>query len=127
MRILMAFGRCVALAATLSAFTATASGAQRSAADEDARHVVVAAGRYLGQAVAAVIGLLDVELIVLHGSVADLGEPWLPAVRDEAGRRSLGLLSRETTIEVAPPVGDIVIMGASALLITAELGLTVGR
>ncbi len=97
------------------------------AGDEDARRVVVAAGRYLGQAVAAVIGMLDVELIVLHGSVAQLGEPWLSAVRDEAGRRSLGLLSRETTIELAPPIGDFVIMGASALLITAELGLTVGR
>ena len=49
------------------------------------------------------------------------------AVRDEASRRSLGLLARDTTIDVAPPIGDFVVMGASALLITAELGLTVGR
>jgi N-acetylglucosamine repressor len=97
------------------------------AGDEEARRVVVASGRYLGQVVATVIGVLDVQRIVLHGSVTDLGEPWLAAVRDEASRRSLGLLSQTTSIEFAPPIGDFVIMGASALLITAELGLMVGR
>lgn len=97
------------------------------AGDEPTREIVASAGRYLGQAIAGLIGVLDVERIVLHGSVADLGEPWLAAVRDEASRRSLGLLARDTTIELAPPIGDFVVMGASALLITAELGLTVGR
>ena len=98
-----------------------------AAGDEETRRIVVAAGRYLGQVVAALIGVLDVERIVLHGSVTELGEPWLAAVRDEAARRSLGMLSSETRIELVRPIGDIVVMGASALLITAELGLTVGR
>jgi len=97
------------------------------AGDEEARRAVVAAGRYLGQAVASLIGVLDIERIVLHGSVAGLGEPWLEAVRDEAGRRSLGLLAERVTIELAPPIGDLVVMGASALLLTGELGLAVGR
>jgi predicted NBD/HSP70 family sugar kinase len=97
------------------------------AGDEDARQIVVAAGRSLGQVVAGMIGLLDVERIVLHGSVTGLGELWLEAVRDEARRRSLGLLSRNVTIEMAPLGGDLVVMGASALLLTAELGLAVGR
>ena len=66
-------------------------------------------------------------MIVLHGSVTQLGEPWLDAVRDEAGRRSLGLLSQDVSIELAEPIGDLVVMGASALLLTAELGLAVGR
>jgi hypothetical protein len=56
-----------------------------------------------------------------------LGEPWLEAVRDEAGRRSLGLLAKDVSIELAAPIGDLVVMGASALLLTAELGLAVGR
>jgi hypothetical protein len=67
--------------------------------------------------------VLDIEHVVLHGSVAQLGEPWLAAVRDEARRRSLGLLSKDVSIELAPPIGDLVVMGASALLLTAELGL----
>ena len=93
--------------------------------DEEARRIVVAAGRYLGQVVAGLIGVLDVERILLHGSVASLGEPWLGAVRDEAWRRSLTLLAQDTSIELAPPIGDLVIMGATALLLTAELGLAV--
>jgi predicted NBD/HSP70 family sugar kinase len=95
--------------------------------DEEARRIVVGAGRALGQVVAGMIGFLDIERIVLHGSVASLGQPWLEAVRDEARRRSLGLLSRDVTIELAPTTDDLVVMGASALLLTAELGLAVGR
>ena len=94
--------------------------------DEATRAVVVAAGRHLGQMVASLIGILDVERIVLHGSVASLGDEWLDAVRDEAQRRSLALLARETRIERAEPIGDLVVTGASALLLTAELGLTAG-
>jgi hypothetical protein len=77
--------------------------------------------------IGGLIGVLDVERIVLHGSVTSLGEPWLDAVRDEAGRRSLGVLARDVSIELAAPIGDPVVMGASALLLTAELGLAVGR
>ena len=95
--------------------------------DWDARRIVVNAGRVLGRAVAAVIGVLDIEHIVLHGSVAHLGDPWLDAVRDEARSRSLGLLAKDVTIELAPPIGDLVVMGASALLLAAELGLAGSR
>jgi predicted NBD/HSP70 family sugar kinase len=101
--------------------------ASLNSGDENTRRIVVSAGRYLGQVVAGLIGVLDVERIVLHGSVAALGEPWLEAVRDEAGRRSLGLLAKDVSIELAAPIGDLVVMGASALLLTAELGLAVGR
>ncbi|MEO5704088.1 MAG: ROK family protein [Candidatus Limnocylindrales bacterium] len=95
--------------------------------DEPVRRIVVTAGRFLGQMVAGVIGVLDIEHIVLHGSVAQLGEPWIDAVRDEARRRSLRLLSQDVSIELAEPIGDLVMMGASALLLTAELGLAAGR
>jgi N-acetylglucosamine repressor len=97
------------------------------AGDEDVRRVVVSAGRYLGQAVASVIGVLDVEYVAIHGAVTELGSPWLEAVRDEARRRSLALTGGNVEIEIAPPIGDLVVMGASALLLTAELGLAVAR
>lgn len=95
--------------------------------DEQVRRIVVTAGRFLGQAIAGIIGVLDIEDIVLHGSVTQLGDPWLDAVRDEAQRRSLRLLSEDVLIEIAEPIGDLVVMGASALLLTAELGLASGR
>ena len=97
-----------------------------AAEDDGARSVMLSAGRYLGQSVATLIGVLDVERIVLHGSVTGLGDPWLEAVRDEAKRRSLALFASDTRIERAEPLGDLVVMGASALLLTSELGLTAG-
>ena len=95
-----------------------------AADDEVARSVVVSAGRYLGQSVAALIGVLDVGRIVLHGNATHLGDAWLEAVREEAQRRSLAQFANATRIERAEPIGDLVVMGASALLLTSELGLT---
>jgi len=100
------------------------------AGDETTRRLVVAAARFLGQAVGSLIGVLDVERIVLHGSVADLGPAWLDTVRDEAHRRALQLQAGGVSIESPGPVGDLgdlVVLGASAVVLTAELGLAVGR
>ncbi len=97
------------------------------AADDDAaRAIALSAGRYLGQSVASLLGVLDVGRVVLHGSVTRLGEPWLDAVRDEAQRRSLAQIANTTRIERSEVIGDLVEMGASALLLTSELGLTAG-
>jgi predicted NBD/HSP70 family sugar kinase len=97
------------------------------AKDETTRRIVVAAGRFLGSAVAGLIGTLNVRRIVLIGSVAQLGEPWLDAVRDEAARRSLGMLGGETRIELGRTATDEVVLGASALLMVRELGLVPAR
>ncbi|HEY7737319.1 MAG TPA: ROK family transcriptional regulator [Candidatus Limnocylindrales bacterium] len=98
-----------------------------AAGDEVARRVAVAAARPLGQVIAAVIGLLNVRRVVLLGSVSELGEPWLAAIRDEAARRSLRLLSDQTTIEIGRPHEHPVVLGATALLMTRELGLAAVR
>ncbi|HJP88797.1 MAG TPA: ROK family transcriptional regulator [Candidatus Limnocylindrales bacterium] len=98
-----------------------------AADDEATKAIVLRAGRYLGQVIGGLIGVLDVERIVLHGSVAVLGDPWLEAVRDEARRRSFPPLSADVRIDIAAPIGDLVVMGASALLLTSELGLAAGR
>ncbi len=95
--------------------------------DEIALGVVRAAGRALGAAIANLIGILDVREIVVHGTVTVLGEPWLAAIRDEATRRSLGPLARATRIRDGGPGDDLTLLGACALLLTSELGLTVHR
>ncbi|HVL53858.1 MAG TPA: ROK family transcriptional regulator, partial [Vitreimonas sp.] len=87
-----------------------------AAGDSEAEVIVRAAGRYLGQAVAGLIGALNVHRIVLLGAVTTLGEPWLAAVRDEATRRSLALLGDATRIELGGTNEDVVILGSSALL-----------
>jgi N-acetylglucosamine repressor len=95
--------------------------------DEVARQVVVAAGRPLGQAIAGIIGLLNVQRIRLLGSVTALGDPWLEAVRDEARRRSFGMLADGTEIQVGHHHENVVVLGAVALLMTRELGLVPTR
>jgi predicted NBD/HSP70 family sugar kinase len=95
--------------------------------DETARRVVLAAGRSLGQSIAALIGAINIGRVVLLGSVTALGEPWLTAVRDEASRRSLRLLADDTRIEIGRPVDNVVILGAAALLMTRELALVPTR
>jgi predicted NBD/HSP70 family sugar kinase len=97
------------------------------AGDESTRRVVVAAGRFLGAAVASLIGALNIHRIVLIGSVAALGEPWLEAVRDEAARRSLGMLGGRTRIDIGRASTDEVVLGAAALLMVRELGLVPAR
>jgi N-acetylglucosamine repressor len=101
--------------------------AAAQAGDETALSVVRAAGRALGTAIANLIGILDVREIVVHGSVTALGDPWLSAIRDEATRRSLGPLSRETRLIDGGTGDDLTLLGAAAMLLTRELGLTVHR
>jgi hypothetical protein len=86
--------------------------------------VVLAAGRELGAAVAWLIGALNVHRVLLVGSVAGFGEPWLAAVRDAATRGALPLLARDTVVEIGNLHEDGVVLGASALLMTQELGLS---
>jgi predicted NBD/HSP70 family sugar kinase len=89
--------------------------------------IATEAGGWLGRAIAALIGALDVERIVLLGPVTDLGPVWLDAVRREAAGRALGQLAERTEISVGTPTTNVVIRGASALLVARELGLSLAR
>jgi predicted NBD/HSP70 family sugar kinase len=100
---------------------------QAAHADDDALATVRRAGRALGGAIANLVGALDVRTITVVGTVTQLGEPWLAAVRSEAAHRSLAATGRETTIEDGGAGEDVTLLGACALLLTRELGLTVHR
>jgi predicted NBD/HSP70 family sugar kinase len=95
--------------------------------DPGAAAVVDRAGRALGGVIGALIGALDIHRIALIGSVTALGDSWVRAVREEAGARCLGLLASDVRIEAVEAGDNEVILGATALLITRELGLVVQR
>ena len=97
------------------------------AGDPWAVTIVDDAGAALGRAIAGLIGALDIRRIVLLGPVTELGEAWLGAVRREAGGRALALLADDIEIAVARPTTNVVIRGASALLVARELGLSLVR
>ena len=93
-----------------------------------ARRVVVDAGRRLGKGIGALISVLNINEVLLIGAATALGDDWLNAVRDEAIACALPQLSRETRIELgAARDEDDVLVGASALLMTQELGLSLAR
>jgi predicted NBD/HSP70 family sugar kinase len=83
---------------------------------------VTDAGRHIGHAVAGLIGALHIRRIVLVGPMAAFGEPWLVAVRSAARGGALATLVSDTTIELGG-IDHVVVLGASALLMTQELGL----
>lgn len=91
--------------------------------DSDLALKVLEMGRHLGQAIANIAGLLNVESIVLGGSMSQLGEPFAEAVRSEVYRHINPMLSGKTSIYLSSLGNDIVIKGAAALLLTNELGL----
>jgi predicted NBD/HSP70 family sugar kinase len=97
------------------------------AGDPDALAAVRGAGRALGGAIAHLVGALDVRQVTVVGTVTALGDPWLDAVRHEAAARSLAATGQETTIENGGTGEDVTLLGACALLLTRELGLTVHR
>jgi predicted NBD/HSP70 family sugar kinase len=100
---------------------------QALAGDDRALGVVRTAGRALGGTIAHLVGALDVRHITVVGTATILGEPWLEAIRHEATGRSLTATGQETTIEDGGTGEDVTLLGACALLLTRELGLTVHR
>jgi len=95
--------------------------------DPAARQAALEAARFLGRAIAGLIGALNVSRVVLDGPVTGFGDEWLATVADEARRRSLTLVSGDTEIEFGRLTENVVVLGASALLITRELGLSLAR
>jgi predicted NBD/HSP70 family sugar kinase/biotin operon repressor len=93
------------------------------AGDAQTREVVLEAGHRLGAALAALIGALHVRRIVLAGTMTAFGDRWLEAVSAAAADRALAALAEGTTFEIGR-MDDIVVLGASALLMTRELGMS---
>jgi glucokinase-like ROK family protein len=93
------------------------------AGDDAIRTLITDVGRYLGFAAAILVGILNVNRIVIAGRVARFGQALLGPIKQEIKRRSLPGLADETVVEITTLGPDIVILGAAALLLNHELGL----
>jgi predicted NBD/HSP70 family sugar kinase len=91
--------------------------------DGPARAAVFDAARYLGLSLAGLVGALNVRRMVLVGPMTAFGDPWLRVVRETMRGHALARLTAETSVEIGRLDADGVILGASALLLTNELGL----
>ena len=97
------------------------------AGDVAARQIVLETGRFLGMALANLVGTLSMRHVVLLWDMARFGTPLLEVIRQEMLRRALPTLAQETQIEIVDLHSDTVILGASALLLSHELGLSLIR
>ena len=91
------------------------------------RRIVLDAARELGIAIGWLIGVLNVRHVLLVGPVAQFGDEWLGEVRRHARASVLPLLARDTQIEFGHVHDDVVVLGASALLMEQQLGLALVR
>lgn len=94
------------------------------AGDPGVRVVVLESALAIGRALGALIDTLDIRHIVLIGPMTAFGQDWFDAVRGEARRTALPLLAESTRIALGNLGPDVQELGAAALLMTAELGLS---
>ena len=81
----------------------------------------------LGIAIGWLIGVLNVRHVLLVGRVASFGDEWLGEVRRYARSSVLALVADDTQIEFGHVHDDVVVLGASALLMEQQLGLGLVR
>lgn len=94
------------------------------AGDPAIQQIIAEVGHYLGIALANLVGVLNIQKIVIAGSVARFGDLLQTTMEQEMRTRAMALLAEKTKVELSTLEQDIVILGAAALLLTHELGLT---
>ena len=93
------------------------------AGDKAVGQLVRRAGRFLGMIAASLVAVLSVRHILIAGSITCLGDMLLNAIREEMIGRSLAAVATQTEVAMSAIGPDIVNLGASALVLTHELGL----
>lgn len=78
--------------------------------------------RYLGAAIAHLAATLNLPLVVLAGSLTQLGPDFAAAVQAETRQRMLPPLAALTQVRISA-LGDDVMLGAAALVLANELGV----
>ncbi len=106
--------KAIDLQAILQAFNAD---------DDDLNQVILQMGRRLGYSVATVVSILNVEQVIISGSLARFGAPLIQAIRTEFKSTIHPMLAAKTKIHPSHLGQDIVVKGAVATVLSAEMAL----
>lgn len=93
------------------------------AGDEHIQELIREVGYYLGMATAYFVGVLNVQHIVIAGSMARFGEVLLEPIEHIMHKNSMSILADATRVHLSSLGQDIVIKGAASLLLVNELHL----
>jgi N-acetylglucosamine repressor len=88
-----------------------------------AQRVVLDAAHYLGESIASLISVLNIQNIVLTGDMVQFGEPWLQAVRKSMTQTALSGLAQDTKLEMGVLEFKACILGASAFMLLEDYSL----
>jgi predicted NBD/HSP70 family sugar kinase len=91
--------------------------------DKAIEGLIANAGDCLGRSVAHLVCALNIQRIVLAGSMARFGQVLIDPVREQVRRGALAALAEDTQVEFTTLDPHIVILGAAALLLAYELEL----
>ncbi|HEX8181657.1 MAG TPA: ROK family protein [Pyrinomonadaceae bacterium] len=108
-------------------FTAADIAREANNGDDFALLMLERTGRYIGTAVATVINLLNLERIVLGGTIMDAADLILHPIIREAGKRSFQPCFEATQIVAATLATDAVSVGAAMLARDALQATGAGR
>jgi predicted NBD/HSP70 family sugar kinase len=101
------------------------NAALADAVDEDARtQVLREAGQRLGIALAPVVGALNLAEVVLSGSTDLLDGPLASATIDTLRNRTMAEFHGDLTLRMTALGEDIVMRGAAAMVLSAQLGVS---
>ncbi len=84
--------------------------------DKIASNLVLDSGFYLGMAISWLVGILNIQKIILTGDMTNFGKSWLDQVKRTTKEMSLERPLSNTKIEIGHLGQDGVIIGASAAL-----------
>ncbi|HEY0247471.1 MAG TPA: ROK family transcriptional regulator [Gryllotalpicola sp.] len=91
---------------------------------EGREQVLTDAGRALGVALSPVISILNLNLIVLSGPVELIDGPLIETARQTIRARTMSAVSNGLDLRSAAGDEDLVLMGATVLVLSSELGVS---
>ncbi len=87
------------------------------AGDPRVRQVILDSGSYLGLAIAALVGTLNINKVVVTGEMTRFGKPWLAAIRERMGQTAFSTLAQKTQVEISRLSENGILLGASAFML----------
>jgi glucokinase-like ROK family protein len=98
--------------------SAVAGGA--AAGDPVCLELLIRAGRYVGRMAAMLVTVCNPAAIIIGGTIARAGDPFLAVIRQEVYRRAFPLASRDLSVSLSPLSDTAGLVGA-AFMVSDEL------
>jgi len=111
------------LAKNLEGISLEAIEAAWQAKDALACRVLSDAAHYLGASIASLIGVLNIQNIVITGDMSRFGDAWLQSVQETMRKGALTRMAQDTKLEMGILEFKACILGASAFMLLEDYSL----